>query len=335
MASKEDANTASSKEQLLDNIAGVFAMIDPQKTAAPKPGKTSAAAIATASVATPPPIPDVAPAIPTLDAAAADEDTDEGDDDDADIQAGAIDDIDDGDMDDDEKEEAVEYPEGTPDIVANVLNTIQSAKKAASQLLKEAKDHPEVKAWAERPGNKGRVKAVLQKYADVKKILRKHYHIKPGGVRPTTTPSAETAAKNIAIASDVMDAVTSSPVEAQPTALNPDTEESGNAILAAMTPGTTPKARITNKKTGEVFMMWSDFLAIKVKDYELRFRKFTAGESSKLGASKSPSAYLMKEDRVLAALSPEEFIVVVNMVGRLTQQGSLKDILSALVALAK
>jgi hypothetical protein len=246
-----------------------------------------------------------------------------------------------------QKEEKIvvksKYPDGTPDCVVSVLDSTEKKVKTPQQkiaaIVKLAKETPDVSVWAAMPGKVGSVPKELREYQEVKKGVREKLGIKPGKTpaRPETpTPHVNQVAKNIEVGAAVVSAMTqpiSAPVSA-PIVQAPVVSSEDMSVIDSLTPGDKPILRLVNKDTGKVFLLWTDLKVASHKDFELRLRKYTAGDNSKLGNKVVPSVYLMKNNKVLLSLNAEQFIVFLNMVKQLTKSGKMDEIFQAFIALS-
>ncbi len=242
------------------------------------------------------------------------------------------------------------YPDGTPQSVIDILDSQDKKLKTETQkvtaLFKASTENAEIRKWVGSPGTLSAAPPQLKEDAAIKKALREKLGFKPGALRttapaaePTPAPTVEQAAKNIEVAANVTAALvqpTPKPAPAKPApapvATTPKAEDI--SMLDALTPGAKPILRLVNKQNGKVFLLWSDVLVASHKEFQLRLRKFTAGDNSKPDKKLVPSVYLMKGEKVLSSLSPEEFIVFLNMVKQLTKSGKMDEIFQAFIALS-
>lgn len=205
-----------------------------------------------------------------------------------------------------------EYPEGTPDIVVAMMRSGMTEKQIVHALIDHAKkQYPEVRGWAEVKNSVGRPNDALKKFYAVKKGVRDGLGIKPT-VAATNKPEKVTVS------------------------IPTPTNVSVNTGSVNLSSNSIPLKKFVNQKTGEVFLLWSDYLAASDGTYSLRFRKFSRGENSQ-PATTPPSVYLIRGEtnenagRVVTKMTAEEFVVFLSFINQLSGSGKLGDIFRALV----
>lgn len=207
----------------------------------------------------------------------------------------------------------VVYPEGTPNFVIDAVESDLSTEDKVSMIVEAAKDDEAVLSWGTGLGKVGAPPKALRHFTEVRKLVREKLGTK-------TKPTVQQAQKNISKAVDIASMLL--------------TQSSDKDVLQALTPGSKPLLRLVNPKTNKVFLLWTDYLAASKGDYQLRLRKYTVGDKSK--PSKAvPSVYLMKGDKVLVSMNPEEFVVFLNLVKDLSSSDKMDEIFQAFISLSQ
>ncbi len=208
----------------------------------------------------------------------------------------------------------VVYPEGTPNFVIDAVESDLSTEDKVYMIVEASKDDEAVLQWGTGLGKVGAPPKALRHFTEVRKLVREKL-----GAKPKAT--AQQVQKNISKAVDIASML-----------LTKQTQDKD--VLQALTPGSKPLLRLVNPKTNKVFLLWTDYLAASKGDYQLRLRKYTVGDKSK--PSKAvPSVYLMKGDKVLVSMNPEEFVVLLNLVKELSSSNKMDEIFQAFISLSQ
>lgn len=239
---------------------------------------------------------------------------------------------------------AVQYPQGTPEVVAVALSSGLTVHQMVNNLSKQLKEHPEIADWLKAIGKQGRLPDAMKTYGEVKKQLREKTGIKPNyqasakaNKQAAAVDQATQAAQNMGAAANMVSAMTipipSAPVlPAAPVAAQVQVNQQSPA--ATLTPGPQPLMVFRNEKTGRIFNMWTDYCAAQVGEFALRFRYFTVGENSSPNQNPIPKAYLMKSDKVLVSLSGEEFIAMLTLINEVSKSGKMAEVFNMLQKLS-